>query len=112
MLGWLILGAVIVFVAVVIVRTLLFVPKKEVAVEIEQYTLNRDKIVQDMVDMIRCKTVSNRDESLVDRAEFAKFEELLQERFPLVHEKCSFTKVGKTGLLYKLKGHLLFHQNF
>lgn len=104
MIGWLIVAAVVLFLTVIVVRTLTFVPKKEEAVALESHSLNRDKIVQDMVDMIRCKTVSNRDERLVDREEFAKFERLLRERFPLVHEKCTFTKVGKTGLLYKLKG--------
>ena len=54
--------------------------------------------------MIRCKTVSNRDESLVDREEFKKFERVLVERFPLVHETCALEHVGKTGLLYHWKG--------
>ena len=57
-----------------------------------------------MADMIRCKTVSNRDETLVDWAEYSKFQELLKERFPNIHKKCQLEKVGKTGLLYYLPG--------
>ena len=36
-------------------------------------TLNEEKIIIDMSDMIRCKTISNRDMSLVNFAEFEKF---------------------------------------
>ncbi len=97
-------GALSALIAFILIRTLLFRPEKHEKVTAEPLTFNRDKIVEDMVDMICCKTVSNRDEAMVDRAEFAKFEALLKERFPLIHEKCEFHKIGKTGLLYCLKG--------
>ncbi len=99
-----IVGIILVFLLVILVRTVLFRPKEMAAAEPEKILLNKEKIVFDMVDMIRCKTVSNREEALVDRAEFRKFEELLQERFPNVHNSCQFEKVGKTGLLYFLQG--------
>ena len=104
MIGWIILAIVVIFIAVILIRTMLFRPEEIKQKQVEEITVNRDKIVDDMVAMIQCKTVSNRDESLVDRSQFAKFEALLQERFPLVHKNCSFEKVGKTGLLYHLKG--------
>lgn len=99
-----IVGIILLFLAVILVRTFLFQPEELPAVEPGTISLNKEKIVTDMVDMIRCKTVSNREEALVDRAEFAKFEELLRERFPNIHKKCQFEKVGKTGLLYYLPG--------
>ena len=85
-----IVGIILVFLLVILVRTVLFRPKEMAAAEPEKILLNKEKIVFDMVDMIRCKTVSNREEALVDRAEFRKFEELLQERFPNVHNSCQF----------------------
>ena len=92
-------------IAIVVVRTLCYKPKPMPPVnDTDQLTLNREKIVADMVDMVRCKTISYTDESLVDKKEFAKFEALLKERFPLIHNACSLEKVGKTGLLYCLKG--------
>lgn len=93
-----------VLIAVIVVRTLQFKPEKAVPSNPEKLILNEEKIVADMQEMIRCKTVSNLDESLVDRTEFAKFEELLKERFPKINAACSFTKLGKTGLLYHLPG--------
>lgn len=99
-----ILGAVFCFMLVIIIRTLAFKPYKIEPANPDKISLNNEKIINDMVDMIKCKTVSNRDEALVDRGEFAKFEALMQERFPNIYKMCEFEKVGKTGLLYYLKG--------
>ncbi len=107
-MGWMITGVlsglVIFLVLILLVRTVLFVPKKQEEIQAEPVLLNEEKIVSDMVDMIRCKTISDRDEEKVDREEFAKFEKLLKERFPNIHQSCTFEKIGKTGLLYRLKG--------
>lgn len=103
-----IIGAVlvllVVFVAILLVRTLLFVPRELPPVQQDTITVDREKIVNDMISMIRCKTVSNRDDALVDWGEYTKFQELLKERFPLVHQHCTLEHVGKTGLLYHWQG--------
>ena len=102
---WMIpVAIVVIFVAVLLIRTLRFTPAPQQEVEISPVTLNEEKIIADMADMIRCKTVSNRDGSLVDWDEFTKFQNLLAERFPRIHQTCTLTKLGKTGLLYHLKG--------
>ncbi len=104
MIGWIILGIFLLFILILIIRALRFKPEVMPPLEEEPVSLDHDKIVQDMADMIRCATVSHRDEELVDRSEFAKFEALLAERFPRVYSACSFEKVGKTGLMFLLKG--------
>ncbi|MBQ1252282.1 MAG: M20/M25/M40 family metallo-hydrolase, partial [Firmicutes bacterium] len=108
MIGWIIGGvlaaALLIFIAVILIRTAMFKPVPTEKLTEDTIELDHDKIISDMQDMIRCKTVSNRDESLVNRAEFEKFHELLKERFPLIHEKCTLEKIGKTGLLYHLPG--------
>ena len=102
---WIIpVALVVIFIAVLLLRTLRFTPAAQQEVEIPPISLNEEKIVADMADMIRCKTVSNRDASLVAWDEFTKFQNLLAERFPRIHESCTLTKLGKTGLLYHLKG--------
>ena len=103
-MGGIIVGILCALIAVIVVRTLRFVPKAGEPVEDVPVTLDREKIVRDMQDMIRCKTVSYQDETLIDRAEFEKFHTLLAERFPLVHQAAKLEKVGKTGLLYTVKG--------
>ncbi len=93
-----------VFLAVVLIRALLFNPPKTTTYQEQRIDVDTDKIVKDMSDMLKCKTVSDRDESLIDKGEFEKFEKLLKARFPLIHKNCSLKKIGKNGLLYKLDG--------
>jgi len=95
---------VILFLAVVLIRTLQFKPAAIKPAKPDGLKLSEEKIVADMAEMIRCKTVSYQDDSMTDMAEFAKFEALLQERFPLIHQAATFTKLGKTGLLYHIPG--------
>ena len=108
MVGYIILGIVVLFLAVILVRTLMFMPKKETKEIGEAVTLNEEKIVKDMVDMIRCKTVSNRDEGFVDWAEFEKFEALIKERFPKIFEAANFEKEDfySPSKVRKVKNHL------
>ncbi len=102
---WLILPAlVVVFLAVLLIRTLRFTPPVQEDVTADPLSLNEEKIVDDMCAMIRCRTVSSHDESLVDWDEFTRFQQVLADRFPLIHEKATLTKLGKTGLLYHLRG--------
>ena len=103
-IGMILAVALAAVIAVVIVRTRRFVPMPQAEVKTEIAYLDKTKIVADMQDMIRCKTVSHADESLTDFAEFERFQALLAERFPLVHKKATLEKVGRTGLLYTLKG--------
>ncbi len=102
---WLMIPAILlVFVAVILIRTLRFTPPVLPEVPAASVQVDEAKLVDDMSAMIRCRTVSNRDESLVDWAEFEKFQNLLCERFPRIHAAATLTKLGRTGLLYHIKG--------
>jgi len=92
------------FLIIILVRAARFQPDKEAPITSEEFELDHDKVVNDMVDMIRCKTISNRDDSLVDQKEFEKFRNLLEERFPEIHKTCTCDFIGKTGILYCWKG--------
>ena len=97
-------AAILALLLVILIRTLAFKPREnpvEPAVEID---LPREKIVQDMADMIRCKTVSSRESEQVDWAEFGKFRILLKERFPNIRAACTLELIGPTGFLYHLPG--------
>ncbi len=99
-----ILAALAILVAVILIRTLRFKPAPIEPVQSEDIELNEDKIVQDMADMIRCKTISYRDDSQTDWAEFGKFRILLNERFPKVRAACHIELISKSGILYHLPG--------
>ncbi len=97
-------AGLVVFLLVLFIRTLRFRPHPETPAQPSPVTLDRDKIVADLVEMIRCQTVSYRDDSLVAWEEFDKFQTLLTERFPLLHQRATRTRLGRTGLLYHLPG--------
>ncbi len=104
MVGYLLLMAVVLFLAIILVRAVLFKPYPEPEMISGEIAVKEDKIIKDMSDMIRIKTVSYQDKSKVDDKEFDKFRALLAERFPLVHDKCNLLRLGDSGLLYYLKG--------
>ncbi len=101
---WLLLFAFLIFLLLLFVRALQFVPPKETAVNHQEFSLDEEHIVETMCEMIRCKTISNVDDSLVDWAEFDKFRQLLTNRFPAIHNTCTVERVGSSGLLYFWKG--------
>ena len=101
---WILLAAFAAFAAVLVVRTLRFKPEAAVPVKEDPIALDRERVIADMQAMIRCKTVSYNEESLIDYAEFEKFADLLRDRYPLIHQRCTMERVGKTGLLYRLAG--------
>ena len=90
--------------AVVVVRALRFTPEAIEPANPDVIELDKEKIVADMVDMVRCKTVSYSEDELMEWEEYSKFQNLLKERFPVIHEKCALEKIGRNGLLYYLKG--------
>ena len=69
---WMILAVVVVLAAVVLVRTLRFAPGAAPAVPQGEETIDRDKAVENLRTLIRCRTVSNTNHALEDDAEFEK----------------------------------------
>lgn len=94
----------VLFVAVLLIRAMLFKPQNELVPAKDEIALDEEKIVKDMQQLIRCKTISYNDDKLVDEAEFDKFRGLLPALYPKVHETCKLTKLGVNGLLYHWKG--------
>ena len=100
---WLI-PILVVLVAVILIRTLLFVPKKQDETSPEAINVDADKATRDLAEMIKCQTISHRNPDEDDEGEFLKFEQLLPKLFPKVYATCSFEKVGNRGLLLRWKG--------
>ena len=101
---WILIPIFVIFIAVVLIRTLMFKPEKIENKSTYPVFVNGEKATHDLGEMIKCKTISHRDASLDDADEFEKFEKLLPELFPGVYAKCSFEKVGTRGLLLRWKG--------
>ena len=72
MIGTFILTALLVFVAVIAIRTLRFTPKPQPPVSEETFDFDREGAVDALAQLVRCKTISYNDKSLEDDAEFEK----------------------------------------
>lgn len=102
---WLLVPAALAaLLAVLVLRACAFRPRAEEPVAPAPVEFDGERAVTHLQEMIRCKTVSNRDESLEDAAEFERFRELLVKLYPNVHARCTRERIGRSGLLYRLPG--------
>lgn len=101
---YLVLAVFAVLIAVIFIRTLLFVSKKEDAVDSYPVSFDTEKAAAALSEMIKCKTVSDKNSDNEDDAEFEKFKNLLPTLFPVLHEKCEFSSPDKRALLYRWQG--------
>lgn len=102
---WLIpLAVLVLFLGVLLVRTLLFTPNPGPKVSEDAVSFDRDQAVSNLQQLVRCKTVSYRDASLEDDGEFQKLIDLLPGLYPHVFEKCTFTQLEDRALLFYWQG--------
>ena len=104
MIGLVILGLVLVFLAVLVIRALMFQPIPQPKLDAEPTHFEKDAAVSALQQLVRCKTVSNVDPSLEDDAEFEKLIHLLPELYPDILKVCTFTRFPDRGLLFHWKG--------
>ena len=98
------LGLVVLFLAVLIIRTLNFKPKANAKVFEEEITLNNDKVIENLRTLVRFKTVSYRDGSLEDDAQFQALLNELPKLYPNVYKTCTQTLMDDRGVLILWQG--------
>lgn len=89
---------------VIVVRTISFKPINVSKPAIIPIEFDKDKAVYNLQQLVKCKTVSYRDSSLEDSAEFDKLVALLPTLYPSVHQNCTLTTLEDRGLLYLWRG--------
>ncbi len=104
MVFWILLGLLGLFLAVVLIRTLLFTPLPEPKADASSVEYDAEKAVKDLQAMIRCRTVSDKDPAKEDEAEFEKLLNLLPQMFPHIYETCTLYRPDRRALLYHWKG--------
>lgn len=92
------------FVGVILIRTLLFVPKAQPEPSNEEITFDGEKAIENLRELVRCKTVSYKDSSLEEDGEFQKLIAKLPYLYPNVFTTCSFTELPDRALLFKWEG--------
>ncbi len=104
MIIYVLLAVIVVFLAVVLIRAWRFrPPAKEERPEIF-LELNESEIIDHMVAMIRCKTVSYKEDAQTDFREFRRFKDLIRNLYPDLMECCTYEEIGTTGILLTWKG--------
>ena len=94
----------LVLIAVILARTLMFTPPKAEEKSFEDVEQDREAGVRNLAALIQCKTVSYEDSSLEDDAEFEKLIGLLPELYPNVWKTCPLRRFDGRGLLFHWQG--------
>ncbi len=89
---------------VIAVRTAGFRPPREEEKHYEPEEFDRQRPVDALAKLIRCKTVSNVDPSQEDDGEFEKLIDLLPGLYPHVFEVCTLTRFPGRALLFRWAG--------
>lgn len=104
MAGYIILAALVILLAVLILRALAFQPKKQDFGAPEQVEFDRQAAIDALQKLIQCKTVSYNDPALEDDAEFEKLIGLLPGLYPNVFSACTLQKLPDRALLFRWPG--------
>lgn len=91
-------------VCVLVVRTLLFKPQKTAEVSLQEFDFEKEKSIEALRTLVRCKTVSYKDHILEDENEFKKLIRALPKLYPNVFKTCTLKFSEDRGLLFLWEG--------
>jgi carboxypeptidase PM20D1 len=101
---WIILGLIAAFLAVILVRAALFRPKKTAEPPKVEAEFDRERSIEALRTLIRCKTVSRYDHALEDDAEFEKLIGNLSQLYPSILSQAPILRLPDRGLLLRWEG--------
>ena len=101
---FIVLGVIALFLAVLVIRALMFTPKKGVSADLTEVSFDKELVINRLVELIRYKTVSYRDPVLEDDAEFKKLINSLPRLYPNVFKECEYKEFPDRGILFRWKG--------
>ena len=101
---WSLVGLVVCFLAVLVIRALCFKPKAQPEVTGDAVSFDQDAAVSALQQLVQCKTISYNDPSLEDDAQFQKLIGLLPKLYPDFYAACPLQQLPNRGLLFKWTG--------
>lgn len=104
MVGYIILGAFVLLIAIMLIRTFMFKPNKLGEVEKSQVKVTSKDVAKHLSGAIQCKTVSRANADETDWAEFDKFRDYLIKTYPKIHETMDRELIFDYSLMYKWSG--------
>ena len=102
--GYIVLAAVVLLLAVLVIRALCFRPKAQPEYANEEVTFDKDAAVTALQKLVQCKTISHDDHTLEDEAEFQKLVDMLPQLYPKVFEVCQYQTLPDRALLFRWPG--------
>ena len=99
-----VLAIVLIFLAVVLLRTLRFTPTVQPVEASEKVEFSKDKAISNLAELVKCRTISYSDHSLEDDAEFDKLISKLPGLYPQVFACCEFRQLPDRALLFRWPG--------
>ena len=101
---YIILGAILVLLAVIIYRTINYKSKKFTVEPINNIKIDVQRAGENLSKVIQCKTVSTSGSLNTDWDELKKLHGVLEESYPLVHSNLEKEVIYGYSLLYRWKG--------
>ena len=99
-----VIAVLVILLAVIIIRTLLFKPTPITNVDNEVVNFDKEKAVLSLQRLIQFKTVSNKDKTLENEEEFEGFINELPKLYPNVFALCELQTFNGRALLFRWKG--------
>ncbi len=104
MILYIVLGIIALFLAVIMVRALVFKPHTSVKASDEEIAFDKDKAIASMQRLLQFKTISYHEKEKEDAAEFEALINELPKLFPNVFKVCEYNELPDRALLFKWKG--------
>ncbi|MDO4487669.1 MAG: M20/M25/M40 family metallo-hydrolase [Eubacteriales bacterium] len=104
MFGMIILALVVLFLAVILVRAAMFKPVDSAIQDNDEVKFDKERAIENLQRLVRCKTVSRYNHEEEDDAEFDKLTNMLLELYPNVFKTCELIDIDKRVRLFKWKG--------
>ena len=101
---YILLAVVLLFILVLLIRTLTFKPINEFKPLENEELFDGDKATENLQKLVQCATVSYKDHSLEDEKEFEKFIALLPDLYKNVYKNCKLLTLPDRALLFKWEG--------
>lgn len=95
---------VLTFIFLVIIRAVNFKPINTVEYNNETFDFDRDRSLETLRELIKCKTVSYKDRALEDKTEFDKLVSLLSRLYPNVYKVVTEIPIKNRGVLLRWQG--------
>ena len=101
---YIILAILIITTLYVVVRTLIFSWRQRGVAPVEGMPIDNDKVAEHLAASIRCQTAPLDDKGTPDPEAFKQLHRMLEETYPLVHQKLKREVINGYSLLYTWQG--------